>query len=373
MPASSASINLAPHAEAGPWDRYQQALAQGFQSDPAQAQVVRLLQQRFEQLSQPQQVRWWQRLSGHQANAVTGLYLWGGVGRGKTWMMDLFFHCLPGTAKKRFHFHQFMHALHGQLRQLGDVRDPLPQATRALIGEIRVLCFDEFFVSDIGDAMLLAGVLQTLVDQGITLVATSNVAPDLLYYDGLQRARFLPAIALLKQHTQIVEIANGDDFRLRTLDQMDTYLVPHNDAHEVQLASSFEQLCGGFSQNASDVEINDRPIPTLRLGEGVVWFDFSTLCTGHRAAADYVELARAYHTVILSDIPIMGQNDNDAGRRFIHLIDALYDHRVKLIASAAAAPQHLYQGQRLAAEFQRTSSRLIEMRSHDYLAEPHRP
>lgn len=361
------------HRPSSPQAAYQQALSQGFQHDPAQASAVALFEQLYQRLHQASATKssWWP-FAKTQTKAVTGLYLWGGVGRGKTWLMDMFYNSLDFPAKRRMHFHQFMNAIHLELKKLGERSDPLPQAVLAVIGDIRVLCFDEFFVSDIGDAMILAGVMHTLVDHGITLVATSNVEPDRLYYDGLQRARFLPAIELLKQHTQVMEMGNGDDFRLRALDQMNTFLVPHNEAHQEQLASDFATIAGETGHGGI-VHINERDIPALRQSDGVVWFTFDTLCNGHRSAADYVELARQFHTIVLSNIPQLEREHNDASRRFIHLIDALYDHRVKLIASAAAEPQDLYQGTRLSMEFQRTSSRLIEMRSHDYLAEAHRP
>lgn len=366
-------MSTSERTASGPLAAYHHALTQGFQSDPAQLQAANLLQRVFDGLQQNTQPRFSWLPFTTKTQATIGLYLWGGVGRGKTWLMDLFFNSLPFAEKKRLHFHQFMNEIHHELKRLGDISNPLPQATLAVTGDIKVLCFDEFFVSDIGDAMLLAGVLETLDTNDITLVATSNVEPDRLYWDGLQRARFLPAIEWLKTHTQVLEMAAGDDFRLRVLDQMNTFLVPHGDDTMGQLEADFTSIAGHAGQEVGKISINDRDIPCLRYAEDVIWFSFDTLCLGHRSAADYIELARRYHTLVISDIPQLGREYNDAARRFIHLIDALYDHRVKLIASAAAEPQNLYQGDRLAAEFQRTSSRLIEMRSHDYLAEPHRP
>ncbi|GAB4194272.1 MAG: cell division protein ZapE [Wenzhouxiangellaceae bacterium] len=372
---STAPMKTPPQAAAsghpdGPQAAYQQALQQGYTVDPAQQQVVAVLQHLHQRLIDQQQRRHW--LPWRRQQAVTGLYLWGGVGRGKTWLMDLFFHSLPFATKRRVHFHHFMNEIHHQLKLHRHLHDPLPAATGAVIGQIRVLCFDEFFVSDIGDAMLLAGVLKTLAEQGVTLVATSNVAPDDLYRDGLQRARFLPAIELLKQQTQVVEMASGDDYRLQTLGRINTYHCPHDQAAETALAQCFKDIAGHAGTSAA-LTVNERPLTVVRAADGVVWFSFDQLCGSHRSASDYLVLAREYHTLLLSDIPCMGSDDSDAARRFIHLIDALYDHRVKLLASAAAQPTELYQGRRLTLEFERTASRLIEMRSPKYLAAAHRP
>lgn len=355
----------------GPESLYRQALEQGFTADTAQQQAVSALEQIYQQLTQQRSSRSWLPWS-RKRRAIKGLYLWGGVGRGKTWLMDLFFSSLPFAAKQRFHFHQFMNAIHHELKQLENYHDPLPQATARVVGDIRVLCFDEFFVTDIGDAMLLAGVLETLHERGISLVATSNVAPDDLYYDGLQRARFLPAIERLKNSARVMEIGRGDDYRLRALDRLNTYRVPHDAKAQQRLHDCFHELTANHTA-ATTVLLRERTVAAIQAAQDVAWFDFQTLCEGHRSASDYVELARSYHTILLSDIPVLGSERNDAARRFIHLIDALYDYRVKIIASAAAEPQALYQGKRLRKEFERTSSRLIEMRTRDYLAQAHRP
>ena len=302
---------------------------------------------------------------------VTGLYLWGGVGRGKTFLMDLFYASLGTTQKRRIHFHRLMSEVHAQLRELSDTEDPLDKVAENLAGPIRVLCFDEFFVSDIGDAMILGRLLRGLFERGVTLVATSNVKPDDLYAGGLQRERFLPAIDLLNAKLDVVELDSGTDYRLRVMAQAGTFFLTGADTVTDQLNAYVRRIAPGATAAGEVLEIRGRPIPTIRTAKGVAWFDFDALCEGPRSQEDYIEIARCYQTVVISDVPVLNRSREDAARRFIALVDEFYDRRVKLILSAAARPVELYTGERLAFEFERTQSRLIEMQSVEYLAAAH--
>ncbi len=302
---------------------------------------------------------------------VRGLYLWGGVGRGKTFLMDLFFETLSVERKKRIHFHRMMHDVHLRLQDAGNIQDPLDSIAADIAAETQVLCFDEFFVSDIGDAMLLGRLLEGLFRRGVTLVATSNAKPDELYKDGLQRQQFLPAIALLNKHTDIIKMDSGTDYRLRLLQKAGTYLTPHDDAAIERLKSLFTDSATSEIEERCSVEINSRQIPVLRRAKGIVWFEFDAICGGPRSQSDYIEIARWYPSVIVSNVPLLDSKQEDQARRFIALVDEFYDRRVKLIISAATPVDQLYSGARLQFEFERTASRLIEMQSEDYLALPH--
>jgi len=303
---------------------------------------------------------------------VRGLYLWGTVGRGKTYIVDTFFDCLATDKKLRIHFHSFMRKVHRELRQLRHEADPLALIAQKWASQWRVLCLDEFHVGDITDAMILGNLLRALFDNGVTLVATSNEAPNDLYRDGLQRERFLPAIALLERHVEIFELMGGTDYRLRALEQAEVYYSPHSNAVAEVLGERFLTIAPEPGTVGGSIEIDGRNIATKRHADGIVWFDFKTLCGGPRATGDYIEIALCHHTVVLSDVPIMDNDASDAARRFIHLIDELYDRNVKLVFSGAAGPEQLYVGNRLDALFKRTASRLREMQSHDYLARAHR-
>ena len=326
----------------------------------------------WQELGQQPRTRIFHRLRQRNAAGVRGLYLWGGVGRGKTWLMDLFFDTLPGEDKLRVHFHRFMQRVHHELRDLGRVRDPLPKITANWAAQCRVLCLDEFFVADIADAMLLAGLLENLFAHGVTLVTTSNTQPDQLYRDGLQRARFLPAIDLIKTHMQVHELKGGTDFRLRILEQSEIFHYPLDADADRAMKAAFESM-SAECELRHDLDINGRQFHARRRGDGIIWFDFEELCEKPRGSADFIEIARAFNTVIISNTPQLGDDGASAVRRFITMVDEFYDRNVKLLMSAEVPAGDLYTGTRLAFEFERTSSRLTEMQSHDYLARPHLP
>ena len=295
------------------------------------------------------------------------------MGRGKTWLMDLFFASLPFARRQRRHFHRFMYDVHAHLKGMDQKTSPLEEVAERIAREAHVLCFDEFFVSDIADAMIVGALLQGLFRRGVTLVATSNLPPRRLYENGLQRERFLPAIDLLERHTRILAVDSGTDYRLRDLTQAGTYLVAGAPDTAARLDALFNRLAGGDLREAGVVEIEGRPIAVVREAGTAVWFDFAALCAGPRSQNDYIEIARAYQSVILADVPQFDALHEDEARRFIALVDELYDHSVKLIVSAAAPPAELYRGERLSHEFERAASRLIEMQSAQYLAREHRP
>lgn len=354
---------------------YQDGIEAGrWSSDPAQLQALREFDRIHAALRQ-QASGWWVRLRRRltPAPAPQGLYLWGGVGRGKTFLVDLFFDHLPAVGKRRVHFHRFMGEVHARLKALGEARDPLATVAADLAGQCRLLCLDEFFVSDIGDAMILGRLLDQLFEHGVVLVTTSNTMPSQLYKDGLQRARFLPAIALLLRHCAVHHLDSGQDYRLRTLTQAPVYHQPLNGSSELALESIYLKLTQDSVRDGEPLFINGRSIHTVDCAEGVAWFNFHDLCEGPRAAADYIEIARDFHTVLLAQVPQFDAHSDNAARRFIHLVDEFYDRSVNLILSAAAPLDQLYRGERLAAEFQRTLSRLVEMQSVDYLAREHRP
>jgi cell division protein ZapE len=359
-----------------PSERYQAEIAaHGLQSDPAQALAAeRLTRIHQDLLGHPRGGG--VGLFGRRKDAgVRGLYLWGGVGRGKTFLVDLFFAGLPLADKRRLHFHRFMREIHTHLKALGHQRAPLEQVAEQMAAEWRLLCLDEFHVGDITDAMLLGPLLRALIERGVTLVATSNEAPERLYAHGLQRERFLPAIALLRERLECHAIAAGPDYRLRILKRAEIYhRTQDGQGHTAQaLAASFAQLAPEPGEEAAPLAVDGREIRTRRLADGVVWFDFAEICAGPRAASDYLEIARCFQAVLVEGIPVFTEANEDPARRFIALVDTLYDHGVKLVCSAAAEPEDLYRGARLREAFARTASRLREMRTTHYLARPHNP
>jgi cell division protein ZapE len=360
---------------------YEAVLArQGYRSDAAQLHAVaRLgelahrLQRNARQDARGWLGRWVGPLLGKPGKSIErGVYLWGGVGRGKTFLMDLF-HAHAGVPARREHFHRLMKDVHARLRELRDVADPLERVAADIARDTRLLCLDELFVSDIADAMLLAGLFEGLYARGVTLVFTSNLPPAELYRDGLQRQRFLPAIALIERHSEIINVDAGEDYRLRQLQRAPLYLDARLPGTQQEVAHRFVELGGDPHRVSGDILVEGRAIPYVACGDEVIWFEFAALCEGPRSQSDYVELARDFHTVVLSNVPQLDALQDDAARRFIALVDEFYDRGVKLLLAANAAIDALYVGERLRFEFERTRSRLAEMQTHDYLARPHRP
>ncbi len=362
---------------ASPGQRYRDGVRRGLWSDdPAQHAALVELDRLHHALATTPPDGLLDRLRGLLSGpspAPAGLYLWGHVGRGKTFLMDLFVDGLPSGTALRRHYHRFMREVHEALRELGEHSDPLQDVAADIAQRARVLCLDEFIVQDIGDAMILDGLLRALISRNVVLVTTSNTAPDGLYADGLQRARFLPAIARIQRHCQVLELASDHDWRLRALEQAPIYQTPPGPEAGRALERIFGQYAQGAVAGAGELRVNDRPIACLRRADNIAWFAFDALCDGPRGNDDYIELARRYPAVIVANVPCFGPHNHDPARRFIHLVDEFYDRRVKLVLSAAAPIIDLYEGDRLRAEFARTESRLIEMQSHDYLALDHRP
>jgi cell division protein ZapE len=350
---------------------YEQSLAKrGFLSDPAQWRAAERLQRLYEE---------WSAYKARRSSALRrllvkpplpkGVYLWGAVGRGKSFLMDAFYLCVPLVRKRRVHFHHFMREIHRELESLKGTEDPIAAAAQRTARRCRLVCFDEFHVADIADAMILGRFLAQAMDRGVQFVMTSNYHPDGLYPDGLQRERFLTAIALLKERLDVVEVDNGTDYRRLKLQQLEAYHV--GAGGEAVLERIFAAL-RDVEEEKQPLDVEGRNIAYRRRAGGLVWFDFAVLCGGPRSYADYVDLAQRFHTVILSGVPRMSAQHADAARRFTWLVDVLYDDRVNLVVSAAAPPEALFIGGAQSAEFQRTVSRLHEMRSAEYLASERR-
>ncbi|QYJ81933.1 cell division protein ZapE [Shewanella aegiceratis] len=363
-----------------PWQHYQADLQRDdFSYDPAQEQAVKALQRVYDELlSAQQKPSGMAKLLGFltkPAPQVQGLYLWGGVGRGKTYLMDTFYDALPGERKLRAHFHRFMHQIHLDLDGLKGQRDPLLVIAKRMAERYQVICFDEFFVSDITDAMLLGTLFQALFAEGVALVATSNIIPDELYRNGLQRARFLPAIALINKHCQVLNVDSGIDYRLRTLEQAEIYHYPLDSQADKNLLSYFQQLAPESEVSREAIDVDGREIAIRQQAQGVLLIDFRDLCDGPRSQRDYMELACLYHTVLLSGVEQMGSQStgDDIARRFLAMVDEFYERHVKLIISAEVALEEIYTQGLLSFEFRRCRSRLTEMQSHDYLALEHLP
>ncbi|MCY0963615.1 cell division protein ZapE [Parathalassolituus penaei] len=366
-----------------PWELYQADLKRDdFSYDAAQEMAVKHLQRLYDDLVAAEERaanrgildKFAARFSRKAPEPVKGLYFWGGVGRGKTYLVDTFYDALPIKRKMRTHFHRFMQRVHRDLTDLAGEKNPLLIVADRIASEAQVICFDEFFVSDIGDAMILGGLMQELFSRGVTLVATSNIVPDGLYRDGLQRDRFIPAIRLLNKFTEVVNVDSGVDYRLRTLEQAELYHFPLTSAAESGLKKSFDGLipdarCVQLNQ---DVEVLGRNIRARAVCEDVAWFEFTALCDGPRSQNDYIELGKLFHAVLVSNVPQMGLKNDDLARRFINLIDEFYDRGVKVIMSAEVAIPDIYTTGKLEFEFQRTTSRMLEMQSRDYLAREHK-
>ncbi|MGB0668804.1 MAG: cell division protein ZapE [Porticoccaceae bacterium] len=363
--------------------RYQNDLSrEGFVADASQAQAVEHLEALHQRLVARQAKPAAGMLGGllkkftqTAPEPEQGLYFWGGVGRGKTYLMDNFFESLPFERKMRVHFHRFMRRVHQDLKRHKGKANPLKRVADTIADETCIICFDEFFVSDITDAMILGLLLEELFARGVCLVATSNIVPDQLYLNGLQRQRFLPAIALLNKHCQVINVDGGIDHRLRTLEKAQLYHSPLDQDADRAIQTTFDSLVPveGEIKRGVDLEVEGRPIPALVLAEDIVWFDFAAICEGPRSQNDYIDIAREFHAVMISNVPALGRANDDAARRFINLVDEFYDRSVKLALSAAEPLSSLYSGGRLEFEFARTQSRLLEMQSREYLARPHRP
>jgi cell division protein ZapE len=348
-------------------------VASGFVADAAQRDAIRQLRKLYDALcdSETASSGLLAKFFGKHNHSVQGLYLWGGVGRGKTHLTDLLYDVLPIKKKLRLHFHRFMRQVHVELGKLKNVESPLLRVGESFAARTRVLFLDEMHIVDITDAMLIHGLLSALFERGITLVTTSNSPPHELYKDGLQRDRFAPAIQLLEQHTTVFELAGDTDYRLRTLRNAEIYHVPLDETAPGSLAKNFDDMAAIQRYSGTDISVNERAIPIVRCAEGIVWFEFVDLCDGPRSKDDYIEIARLFHTVIVANVPCMSERENDQARRFVTMIDEFYDRNVKLVVSAAAEPEELYTGERLVFEFTRTASRLREMRTVDYLSRKH--
>ena len=363
---------MTPHA------RYRDEIARGvLLPDSAQSALVEDLERVYRSLVTTRGggvlsglARWF---GAGKREPVRGLYVWGGVGRGKTHLVDLFFRAPRLDSKLRIHFHRFMQLVHEELNALSDREDPLRVVAARIAERARLLCLDEFYVSDITDAMILDRLLAGMFENGVTLVATSNIEPSRLYADGLQRERFLPAIALIESNTKVVRLDSDTDYRLRTLGRARTWYSPLGPRADEGLAEFFRALAPDHVVDGAALTILGRTVPAVRHGGGVAWFEFETLCGGPRSVADYIEIARDFHTVVLGGVPVLDDDRRDPVRRFIHLVDEFYDRNVNLVVAAEASPDGLYRGRKLVDPFQRTLSRLVEMQSSAYLARRHLP
>lgn len=346
--------------------------ARGIVADPAQLVAAMRLQKFYDELLALKAARRGRlRKLLARPELPRGVWFWGGVGRGKSFLMDCFFAAVPYQRKRRVHFHAFMREIHEALRTHRNESDPLAKVAARIAHRTRLMCFDEFHVSDIADAMILGRMMQALFEAGVVFCITSNYPPDGLYPNGLQRELFLPTIDLLRQKLDVIEIDAGIDYRLRALAQAQVFLSSDDAVATAAIERTFQQIAGGYG-HAGEVEVLGRKLPVLHRAPGVIWFDFATLCGSPRSQNDYLWLANQHHTVFLSGVPRMGADMASAARRFTWLVDVLYDHRVKLIISAACPAEDLYTEGTQAGEFRRTVSRLIEMRSLEYLASAHR-
>ena len=347
---------------------YEHALTQrGFSADAAQNAAVDRLQRAYDEwvAYRSQRSSSFKRLI-HRPDVPRGVYMWGGVGRGKSFLMDSFFLVVPVVRKTRVHFHEFMRSVHRELDDLKGIADPLDEVARRIAKKYRLICFDEFQVADIADAMILYNLFSALFDNGVSFIVTSNYEPDTLYPEGLHRDRMLPTIALLKERLDVINVDAGTDYRMRALEQVDAYHMPLNAASDQALRDAFAGIAETADENPL-VRIESREIRALRRAGGVIWFDFATLCGGPRSQNDYLELASRFHTLVLSAVPQMSASMSSEARRFTWLIDVLYDHNVKLIMSAEVAPDQLYTQGMLANDFHRTVSRIVEMQSSHYM------
>jgi cell division protein ZapE len=352
---------------------YEDALAQrGFKADRAQRIAVDRLQKAYDEWInyRSQRSNSFKRLI-NRPDMPRGVYLWGGVGRGKSFLMDSFYLVVPVVRKTRLHFHEFMRGVHRELDELKGIADPLDEVARRIAKKYRLICFDEFHVSDIADAMILYNLLKALFENGVSFVMTSNYEPDALYPDGLHRDRMLPTIALLKEKMDVLNVDGDTDYRKRVLEQVDAYHMPLGPKAEQEMKEAFDRLAFTADEEPR-IEVEGRQIPCLRRAAGIIWFDFATLCGGPRSQLDYLEICSRFSVIFLSGVPVMSPAMSSEARRFTWLVDVLYDHKVKLLMSAEAPPEDLYKAGMLSAEFQRTVSRIIEMQSRKYMEDERR-
>lgn len=350
---------------------YQLAVQRGdISDDPQQRQVLLSMDRLFKQLCQHKNQSWWRKWLPQRRQPLRGLYLWGGVGIGKTFLMDLFFNALPDQRKRRMHFHRFMQQVHHDLKRLQGQENPLQIVARHFSLHADILCLDEFFVNDITDAMLLANLLDALFERGVVLLTTSNIPPDDLYKNGLQRALFLPAIAHLQQHCEVIHVQTETDYRLRTLTSTGVFFTPHDAHAEKQLTRCFELYAHGDEEIDTTIDIETRPIRVRRVSEKIVWFSFDDICSVPRSQHDYLAIAKRYPVVIVSGIPQIPPTDITAVTYLINLVDVFYDEHTQLILSSAVPLDSIYRNGSKSFEFQRTLSRLREMQSPDWFDRP---
>lgn len=363
-----------PISHLSPLQRYEKAINSGdFTRDEQQFEAMSYLDGIYHELKRNQQNK--KGLFGFlKSDPVPpkGLYMWGGVGRGKTWMMDMFFDSLTIERKMRMHFHHFMKRVHRELNELQGQADPLEKVADRIHQEAIVICFDEFFVSNVSDAMILGDLFTMLFKRGITLVATSNIAPSGLYKDGLHRDRFLPAIAEVERYTTVMNIDSGIDYRLRVLQQAELYKFPLTKENHHWLANRFATLSNNQKISEDPIEINGRQIKINARTQTMLYCEFRHLCMEPRSAGDFIEIANKFATVLIDNVPALTDDLRDPTRRFIYLVDEFYDRRVKLLVRAEQSIMQLYQGEKLAFEIERTRSRLLEMQSEDYLRLEHK-
>ncbi|WP_180040246.1 cell division protein ZapE [Acinetobacter sp. YH12218] len=356
-----------------PAERYAQALASGqFLPDQEQAQAVHELDRVWQELIQRFKASKKAFRRFRRQTAPKGVYMWGGVGRGKTWLMDQFYDSVPFRRKTRMHFHHFMQYVHRELNKLSGQRNPLDLVADQIYKEAVVICFDEFFVSNVTDAMILSDLFQKLFTRGITLVATSNIAPDGLYKNGIHRDRFIPTIEMVKKNCVILNVDSGVDYRLRVLKQAQLFKSPLTHEHKLWMAQRFTALTQTQTVSQEPIIINQRIVETIGHTEDVLWCEYSELCLKPRSPADFIEIANIYNTVLVSNVPHMTDYLSEGTRRFIYLVDEFYDRGVKLLLTSEDTIIELYQGEKLAFEIERTRSRLLEMQSNDYLHTSHR-
>ena len=356
-----------------PAERYAQALASGqFMPDDAQAQAVHELERVWQELIQRYKASKKAFRRFRRQTAPQGVYMWGGVGRGKTWLMDQFYDSIPFRRKTRMHFHHFMQHVHRELNKLSGQRNPLDSVADQIYKDAVVICFDEFFVSNVTDAMILSDLFQKLFHRGITLVATSNIAPDGLYKNGIHRDRFIPTIEMVKKHCQVLNVDAGVDYRLRVLKQAQLFKSPLTHDNQNWMAQRFSALTNTQHHSSEPIIINQRVVETIAHTEDVLWCEFSELCFKPRSPADFIEIANIYNTVLVSNVPHLTDFLSEGTRRFIYLVDEFYDRGVKLLLTSEDSIIEIYQGEKLAFEIERTRSRLLEMQSDDYLNEEHR-